>query len=200
MITLLDTIGPAVWRASWQAAALALLIALLLRLFGERLAARWRYLLWSVVIARLLFIATPVSPWSMFNLISSQHEETAQRIDHREASAPIASDSRGQPAREGETASQSLRAARSAAESRAVQGNALTPAAGLPSIPTGASNEPMPASLGVRPSNLMVRILSLLWLAGCLLFGLRLSGSAFVLRRRLAACRLVSDPAVLRML
>ena len=32
MITLLDTLGPAIWRASWQAAALALLVVLLLLL------------------------------------------------------------------------------------------------------------------------------------------------------------------------
>src|SRR5947207_1814543 len=69
MITLLDTIGPAIWRASWQAAALAVLVVLLLRCFGERLSPRWRFLLWGVVLARLLFVATPVSPWSMFNLV-----------------------------------------------------------------------------------------------------------------------------------
>ena len=31
MITLLDSAGPAIWRASWQAAALAVLVVLLLR-------------------------------------------------------------------------------------------------------------------------------------------------------------------------
>ena len=35
MNTLLDTLGPAVWRASWQAAALALLVVLLLRALGN---------------------------------------------------------------------------------------------------------------------------------------------------------------------
>ncbi|MEX2142623.1 MAG: hypothetical protein WD894_25440 [Pirellulales bacterium] len=43
MITLLDSIGPAIWRASWQAAALALLVLLLLRCLGERLSPRWRF-------------------------------------------------------------------------------------------------------------------------------------------------------------
>src|SRR5207302_536686 len=69
MITLLDSIGPAIWRASWQAAALALLVVLLVRCCGERLSPRWRVLLWGVVVARLLFVATPVSPWSVFNLV-----------------------------------------------------------------------------------------------------------------------------------
>ena len=54
MITVLDTLGPAIWRASWQAAALAVLVVLLLRCFGERLSPRWRFLMWGVVLTRLL--------------------------------------------------------------------------------------------------------------------------------------------------
>ena len=50
MITLLDTIGPAIWRASWQAAVIGVLVVLLLRCFGERLSPRWRFLLWGVVL------------------------------------------------------------------------------------------------------------------------------------------------------
>ena len=69
MITVLDTLGPAIWRASWQAAALAVLVVLLLRSCGERLSPRWRFLMWGVVLTRLLFVATPVSPWSVFNLV-----------------------------------------------------------------------------------------------------------------------------------
>src|SRR4051794_10201135 len=87
MIRLLDTLGPAVWRASWQAAALALLVVLLLRCFGERLSPRWRFLLWGVVLARLLFVATPVSPWSVFNLVRWNPEANARPIAHREADA-----------------------------------------------------------------------------------------------------------------
>ena len=74
MITLLDTWGPAVWRASLQGAVLALVVVLLLRCMGERLTPRWRFLLWGVVLTRLLFVATPVSPWSMFNLVPGNQE------------------------------------------------------------------------------------------------------------------------------
>ena len=85
MITLLDTLGPAIWRASWQAATLAVLVALLLRGFGERLSPRWRFLLWSVVLTRLLFVATPASPWSVFNLVRWNPEAHARPIAQREA-------------------------------------------------------------------------------------------------------------------
>src|SRR4051794_6824498 len=63
MIDSLDTIGPAVLRASWQASLLALGIVLVVRAIGDRLAPRWRYLLWSIVVARFLVVVTPASPW-----------------------------------------------------------------------------------------------------------------------------------------
>ena len=85
MITLLDTLGPAIWRASWQAAVLALLVVLLLRSLGERLSPRWRFLLWSVVLIRLLFVATPASPWSVFNLVRWNPEANARPIAQHEA-------------------------------------------------------------------------------------------------------------------
>src|SRR2546425_8555915 len=102
MITLLDTIGPAIWRASWQAAALALLVVLLLRCFGERLSPRWRFLLWGVVLTRLLIVATPVSPWSVFNLVRWNPQASARPIAQREAEAtftpvPLGSDSTAGP-------------------------------------------------------------------------------------------------------
>ena len=38
MITLLDTVGPAVLRSSWQAAVLAIVVFLLMRFLGEHIA------------------------------------------------------------------------------------------------------------------------------------------------------------------
>ena len=54
---------------------------LLLRCLGERLSPRWRFLLWGVVLARLLFVATPVSPWSVFNLVRWNPQANARPID-----------------------------------------------------------------------------------------------------------------------
>ncbi len=87
MISLLDTIGPAIWRASWQGAVLALLVVLLLRCLGERLSPRWRFLLWGVVLTRLLLVATPVSPWSVFNLARWDPQASTRRVPrHDDAS------------------------------------------------------------------------------------------------------------------
>src|SRR6185503_3461828 len=84
MTTLLDTMGPAIWRASWQAAALGLVVVLLLWCLGERLPPRWRFLLWGVVLTRLLFVATPASPWSVFNLVHWKPEASARPIAQQE--------------------------------------------------------------------------------------------------------------------
>ena len=56
----------------------AFLLVLLLRCFGERLSPRWRFLLWGVVLSRLLFVATPVSPWSVFNVVRWNPETSAR--------------------------------------------------------------------------------------------------------------------------
>src|SRR5690349_8146647 len=81
MITMLDSVAAAVWRASWQAAALAVVVAVLVRYCGERLAPRWRYLLWSVVVLRLLFVATPSSPWSAFNFVGWYAQPHMRQVD-----------------------------------------------------------------------------------------------------------------------
>ena len=201
MITLLDTIGPAIWRASWQAAALALLVVLLLRCFGERLSPRWRFLLWGVVLTRLLFVATPVSPWSVFNLVRWNPEASARPIAHREADAtftpaPHRSDSTTGPH---ETSVESPRGCRLCAgtcSSAQASAPAETPSDFLRDR-DGMRRRP---SRSLFDAVFITRILSSIWLAGCLLLGLKLLATALVLRRRLSACRPVTDAALLELL
>ena len=200
MITLLDTIGPAIWRASWQAAALALLVVLLLRCFGERLSPRWRFLLWGVVLTRLLFVATPVSPWSVFNLVRWNPEASARPIAQREADAtftpaPHRPDSTAGP---DETNVESPRVADSAPEIVSAR-RRVRPRRCRRFPPRPRRNRRRPSS-GLFDAVFLTRILSSIWLAGCLLLGLKLLATALVLRRRLSACRPVTDAALLELL
>jgi beta-lactamase regulating signal transducer with metallopeptidase domain len=196
MITLLDALGPAIWRASWQAAALAVLVVLLLRCFGERLSPRWRFLLWGVVLARLLFVATPASPWSVFNLVRWNPQANARPIAESEADAtlkpvPHRSDSSRGPY---ETTAESPRVAGSAPESTVTR---LSAPPESPSISSGSAMQLMPSIKDLFDAVLITRILSSFWLAGCLFFGLKLLGTALILRGRLSACRPVTDAALL---
>ena len=97
MITFLDTIGPAVLRASWQAAALAIVVTLLVSLLRERISPRWRYRLWSLVVIRLLIVVVPASPWSAFNLMRLIPEATEPRLVDQPAGPIITADRQAQP-------------------------------------------------------------------------------------------------------
>jgi bla regulator protein blaR1 len=191
MITVLDTLGPAIWRASWQAAALAVLVVLLLRSCGERLSPRWRFLMWGVVLTRLLCVATPVSPWSVFNLVP-RNPAGARPIAHREADATLTPAPHRPELTAGpdETSRESPRVADSAPGSPLAQASAPTD---LPSQSAGAATESTPSVSGLLEALSLTRALSSVWLAGCLLLGLKLLATALVLRRRLSACRPVTD-------
>ena len=199
MITLLDTMGPAIWRASWQAAALALVVVLLLRCFGERLSPRWRFLLWGVVLTRLLFVATPASPWSAFNLVSWNPESSARPFARHEADAGFAAAGHriGSTTGPYETNVESPRVAGSAPESSMAQVSAPLQ---TPSLSSGVAMERTPSITSLSGAGFILRILTAFWLAGCLFFGLKLLASVLILRRRLSACRTVTDEVLLKLL
>jgi beta-lactamase regulating signal transducer with metallopeptidase domain/5-hydroxyisourate hydrolase-like protein (transthyretin family) len=195
MITLFDTVGPAIWRASWQASVLALVVVLLLLCFGERLSPRWRFLLWGVVLTRLLLVATPASPWSAFNLVRWNPQPIAQQqADATFAPAPHRSDSTAGPH---ETNVQSPRVADSAPESSVTVGSAPRQ---TPSRSSGAAMERTPSITSLLDAVFILRILTAFWLAGCLFFGLMCLASVLILRRRLSACRAVTDEDLLELL
>src|SRR5688500_15718593 len=64
----LQNVTPIVWQASWQAACLAVLIWAVVMLCGDRIAARSRFVLCSLVFIRLALPVVPTSPTSVFRL------------------------------------------------------------------------------------------------------------------------------------
>ena len=178
MIALLDTAGPAVWRASWQAVVLALVVMLLLRSLGERVSPRWRYRLWSVVVLRLLLLATPASPWSAFKLVRWDPAASARRLAPYEADPKRKQDANA--AGQSVTAIPSRRDGDSVAKSPTPTERTRAFSSPIPAESALESMPPMDLPPRVRP---VVRILSSVWLAGCLLSGLKLLGAALVLRQ-----------------
>jgi beta-lactamase regulating signal transducer with metallopeptidase domain len=88
-------------RTSWQAGVLIVaLVAIQLVLGHKRLAPRWAYALWMLVVVRLLMPAVPQSPWSVFNLKAPswarEMREASPAREHRvaEATRPRVDDSR----------------------------------------------------------------------------------------------------------
>lgn len=201
MTTLLDAVAAAVWRASWQATVLALLVMLLLRLFGERVAPRWRYLLWGRVVIRLLLVTTPAAPWSAFNLVGRKTDArsptaVAKRADSATAGTLQERTQEFQEIARADTNNDASPEAHSTLE-------AATHRQLAPSAP--ASAEPVEAEAaaplaGIDRGKFIAPALASIWLAGCGLLGLQLAINWTVLRRRLAACRPVTDAAVLNLL
>ncbi|MCA9171409.1 MAG: M56 family metallopeptidase, partial [Planctomycetales bacterium] len=73
------------WQTSWQASLLIVIVFALIRLCGDRLAPRWRHLLWCVVLARLLLPTLPASPWSLYQIteivsVRSNARDLAMRV------------------------------------------------------------------------------------------------------------------------
>ena len=204
MITLLDTVGPAVWRASWQAAALALVVLLLMRSFGERISPRWRFLLLSVVVLRLLFVVTPASPWSAFNLVRLIPEASARegpccmRLARRRCQMSRAAERDVAhyvgPKANGARIAAHGRGGRELRQWRQRRAPAISP---LIPARKRCGTHAIHRSCGAQSLSLE-RILSLVWLAGCFLFGVRLLGAYIVLRRRLSVCRPVRMPPFCR--
>jgi beta-lactamase regulating signal transducer with metallopeptidase domain len=203
MTILLDTLGAAVWRASWQAGVLALLVMLLLRSLGERISPRWRYLLWSVVAIRLLVVTIPASPWSAFNLVHLIQDTSAPRIAVQE---PVPT-----PAQVARSADRNTQSAPSLSDTWVPSQTRVDSVvkSRAPQTTTTAPSTPLSSAVALAPSPsvnreprlpALTRILSSIWLAGCLLSALQLVGAAFVLHRRLAVCRPVTDAAVLELL
>lgn len=64
----LDGIIQWTWTTSWQASVLVLMVWAMQQIGRGRLAPRWQYALWMLVVARLLMPWTPASPWSVFNV------------------------------------------------------------------------------------------------------------------------------------
>lgn len=203
MTTLLEAVGAAVWRASWQATVLALLVMLLLRLLGERMAPRWRYLLWTVVVIRLLLVTTPAAPWSAFNLVGWKTEAGSPTAVAKQADSATAGTSQGRSRESQEDVSGVDINAQASPEEYSEVEAAISPQAAT-ATPATLAVRIQPAAAISAPvahrGEFIARALALIWLAGCALFALQLAIKSVVLHRRLAACRPVTDTEVLNLL
>lgn len=203
MITLLDDLGPAIWRASWQGAALAIVVAVLLACLGERLSPRWRYLLWSVVLVRLLVVVTPGSSWSVFNVVSWPGDRPqapatqAARIEPSRALVREAPLDRRTPV---DQETEPVAAFTPAAPVDEPQRSEATAPRALPAVPVAVAEDATAKRSDKTRRTSLPRALAAIWLAGSVLCVLRLLASAVVLRRRMAACREVHDASVLSLL
>jgi beta-lactamase regulating signal transducer with metallopeptidase domain len=160
----------AVLEASWQGSIVILLILAVRPLLGLRVPARWRYLLWTFVLVRLLVPAfmLPPSPASLQNIpaVDRPIERAQISLDNDFAGSLIAG------------------------ERRTVE-PATTRFSGPPdSLP----------SLPAAPPRKMPwwRIAAIIWLSGAALFAVWILGATIRLQRRLRRENGSVDPAIVK--
>lgn len=80
-----------VFTASLYASVVVVLVLIVQCVFRHRLPPRWRYLLWSLVLVRLILPSVPESRLSIFNLVKLDISKTAKRsqVDRRILSANV---------------------------------------------------------------------------------------------------------------
>jgi len=192
------------WRVTWQSAILALVVMLVAAALRERIAPRWQYLLWFVVLIRLLVVVTPSSPWSAFNLLAERRFEpftdSPGVIPRVRSSNP-----RDGVQQEGSAQLDSTEspAVRSANDPTSVQAGAtLTDRQEKPSAVEYAEASGSTRRRSTEPSRRMALapVVALVWFAGCLFFGLRYGIAWLRLRHRLRLCQPVSESATLQLL
>lgn len=69
-----------VWKTSWQASILVLLVLAVQWLWRDRLAPRWRYGLWLLVVGRLALPVSFQSEWSLFNWVQAGQPRSAREV------------------------------------------------------------------------------------------------------------------------
>ena len=77
-------------RHSWQAGVLIVLVLAVQWALGRRISPRWRYSLWLLVVARLLWPWTIPSPVSLFNYLkvsSAGHSVGMEAIENLPATS-----------------------------------------------------------------------------------------------------------------
>jgi beta-lactamase regulating signal transducer with metallopeptidase domain len=202
---LLQTIGVLIWRSSWQASLLAILVALLIWGLGDRIAARWRYALWSIVLVRFLLLLAPASPWSLFHLAQWP---TVAMTPPTASIGPLAPTDQPSPVVAVAPCSSP------AISSSPASGSVLPPASSQPPVPAAESAHQALEHDAVGPnSNALQRLqpagqrgfsigdwLALTWLSGCVFFAGRLLIAFFSLRRQFARCQPVRDGTILGLL
>jgi beta-lactamase regulating signal transducer with metallopeptidase domain len=77
------------FRSSWQAAALIPLVLVAQWMFGNKLAPRWRYALWGLVLIRLALPVSPESAVSIFNFARIAPQPAVVQPAHSVASAEV---------------------------------------------------------------------------------------------------------------
>ena len=169
-----------VWRATWQAFALAIIVYCVTSILYRWIAPKWRALLWTLPLARLILLFMPASALSMFHLFDFESGGTSS-VAVKTPSATRATDltpnqslvqlNRGQLTNENRTAHSD-----------------------------DASNSPaaLPQASTTSRTFSLASLLTYIWLVGCCAALCWWIGSKLVLSRLIAGSERLQDAGLLQ--
>ena len=190
----LETLG----RNSVEAGVLVLVVLLAQRLFGKKIAPRWRCALWLLVMARLLLPVSVGSVVSLFNLFP--HMENMKPLV---ASRPVTQEARSV------TVHNSLVVPVGKPTPR-INGEAPPEAVTQPDSPIGSPMSPLRVNSKPETNTILSTAIPLkiswpsvlfdIWLAGFLFFAGYVLTSSFRIRRRFSKLEPIADTNLLALL
>lgn len=166
-----------IWRATWQAGVLAGLVFCMTPLLQRWMPPKWRALLWTIPLVRLVLLLIPASGLSLFQFFHYETSnipppavmsEVVSRDTH--SSLPVSSDL---PPLQHVTNEQAT--------------SVQTTTASMPVSPAPQTKAPLS----------LVTLLTCLWGLGCGVLFLRWIGSRWMLSRLIARSEPLQDPALL---
>jgi beta-lactamase regulating signal transducer with metallopeptidase domain/thiol-disulfide isomerase/thioredoxin len=157
------------WRASWQAVVLAAIVLVITSSMRRWIAPKWRTILWTIPLVRMVLLFVPASPLSVFNFFPQ-----AAVTDSATSSAPVAAWTSG-----------ALGSSEIVAVSNAQ--SAITARDPMSAARSSMTSKPAPA-LDVPASGLLTLpgVLAMAWAVGCGVLLIRWIGARLVLERLVA--------------
>ena len=169
-----------VWRAIWQAGVLAALVFCLTSLLQRWIEPKWRVLLWTIPLARLVLLLIPASGLSLFQLIHIEDSSVPQV-----AVTPTTMPGDTSP---GITAGSHLQQLQNVA-------NEYEP---VVQTETASATSPPAQITGLNLS--LITLITCLWCVGCCMMFCRWIGSRWLLSRLIARSEPLHDAALLELI
>lgn len=166
------------WQATWQSTVLAALVAVVILASRRWFAAKWRVVLWTLPMLRMLVVVVPSSSFSVFN--------ATEYLAEARVMSPIAATQENEPS------------ALSPLSAGIPTGEEVRQSAYMVDLPTNTFIAPSATAVGASETKALgqssnrgnvTSTIFFLWLIGCAVMAFRWACAAIALRRVMAQCQ-----------
>ena len=191
-----DTLFHTLLTITWQSAMLAAVVYVVIALFGRRLHARFRYLLWCIVLLRLMLPILPTMPWTypQVDIVQMKSLTEPQSLDCGEHVAQ--SEDRGERVTQSEDCGSA-----NVYQNDEILSHNFVPFSMSSDLPIpSVAHEPSAASGAERNFRVLPHAALAVWLLGIVILGFRYVRDEFRLYHRSRYWKQVDDPSIIALL